>query len=429
MRAFYDTFKIEYGGCPPDCSACLEACVKERKEDMYGQGSIKPIHAPEVGFHGVTTCIQCSQPACKEVCPTGAIQKSEIDGVVRIEEKKCTGCSLCTLACPYGGIYYNTDRKKAFKCDTCGGEPKCVDACKYGILSFEKTRPVHGLLRQDDAFVPGVALCSGCSVELAIRFAMRIIGKEALLFTCPGCAPLLVGRFERVALCLMTNVASTMTGVKRYHRKMGRDVVTVAFAGDGATADVGFQSLSGAAERGENIIYICYDNEAYMNTGIQRSSTTPLRAWTTTTPLGKTRQGKQQPPKYLPLIMAFHGIPYTATATVGDLDDFAKKIIKAKEVKDGMSYIHLFCPCPTGWRFPTENSIEVSRKAVQTNYFPLWEAERGKFRLTHETRTPKSVQEFTNLMGRFSHLRKEDLDELQEMVDSRFAIIKGLARL
>ncbi len=429
MRAFYDTLKLEYGSCPPDCAACVEACVEERKEDMWGEGSIKLIHAPEFGFHGAITCIQCSQPACKEVCPTGAIQKSEIDGVVRIEKGKCVGCALCTLVCPYGGVYYNTVRNKAFKCDTCGGEPKCVDACEYGILSFTKTRQVCGYLCHEDVFVPGVALCPGCSVELAIRFAMKILGKEALLFTSPGCAPLLVGRFERVALCLMTNVASTMTGVKRYFRKVGRDVVTVAFAGDGTTCDVGFQPLSGAAERGENVIYICYDNEAYMNTGIQRSSTTPLRAWTTTTPLGKTRKGKQQAPKYLPLIMAFHGISYTATATVGYLDDFAQKITKAKEVKDGMSYIHLLSPCPTGWRFPTESTIEVSRKAVETNYFPLWEAERGKFRLTYQVRTPKPIQEFTKLMGRFSHLTEEDLVELQELVNSRFATIKGLAGL
>jgi phenylglyoxylate dehydrogenase beta subunit len=396
---------------------------------MCGIGGIKPIHIPKVNFHGVAICHQCSQPACEEICPAGAIKKSETDGVVRIEEEKCVGCALCTLACPYGGVDYSSARNKAFKCDTCGGEPKCVDACKHGVLSFMKSRSVYGALCQEDPFVPGVAMCSGCAAELAIRFAMRIIGEEALLFTSPGCAPLLVGRFERVAVTPMTNVASIMTGVKRYSRKMGRDVVTVAFTGDGAAADVGFQSLSGAAERGENIIYICYDNEAYMNTGIQRSSTTPFRAWTNTTPLGKIRQGKQQPPKYLPLIMAFHGIAYTATATVAYLDDMAQKIAKAKEVKDGMSYIHLFCPCPTGWRFPTASSIEVARKAVQTNYFPLWEAEKGKFRLTHQTRSSKPIEEFTKLMGRFSHLTEEDIEDLQEMVNSRFATIKGLADL
>jgi pyruvate/2-oxoacid:ferredoxin oxidoreductase beta subunit len=217
-----------------------------------------------------------------------------------------------------------------------------------------------------------------------------------------------------------------MTGVKRYYHKIGRDVKVVAFCGDGATADVGFQNVSGAAERGENLIYICYDNEAYMNTGIQRSGTTPQHTWTLTTPVGSTRRGKEQAAKYMPLIMALHGIPYVATAAISHLEDYAAKIAKAVEVKNGMAYIHLLSPCPAGWRAPIDMPIELSRMAVETNYFPLWEMEHGKYRLTHEVKKSKPIEEYTKLMGRFSHFTKEELEGLQQTVNSRFNFIKKL---
>jgi pyruvate/2-oxoacid:ferredoxin oxidoreductase beta subunit len=218
-----------------------------------------------------------------------------------------------------------------------------------------------------------------------------------------------------------------MSGVSAYFRKIGQKATCVAFCGDGLTCDVGFQPLSGAAERGENIIYICYDNEGYMNTGIQRSSTTPLSAWTTTTPLGKAAsEGKTMSAKNVPLIMAFHLIAYTATATLSHLDDFAKKLTRAKSVTEGMSYIHVLSPCPTGWGAPPEKSIDMCRMAVETNYFPLWEAEKGKFRLTYEVPNPKSIKEFTRMMKRFGHLADDDLKRLQKELNLRFNLIKGL---
>jgi len=231
------------------------------------------------------------------------------------------------------------------------------------------------------------------------------------------------------AFCLMTNVPSVMTGVKRYFQKKGKDVTCVAFVGDGATADIGFQPLSGAAERGENLIYVCYDNEGYMNTGIQRSSTTPYGGWTTTTPATGKGRGKQRTAKNIPLIMAAHGIPYVATASPGDLEDFARKLVKAKAVKDGLSYIHLFSPCPTGWRASPDRVIDICRMAVETNYFPLWEMEKGEYRLTRRVKKPKPIQEFTKLMGRFSHLQERDYEELQKIVDSRLKVIEGLVRI
>jgi len=226
----------------------------------------------------------------------------------------------------------------------------------------------------------------------------------------------------------MTGVASSATGLVRYYRKTGKDVNVVCFTGDGCAADVGFQPLTAAAERNENFIYICYDNEGYMNTGIQRSSTTPFGAATTTTPFGVARGGKETSAKDLPLIMAMHRVPYVATATLSHLEDFAKKLLKAAEKrKEGFAYIHVFSPCPVGWGIESDSAIQVCRMAVRTNYFPLWEAERGRFRLTHTVATPKPITEYTKLIRKFRHLTEEELARLQEEVNSNFAFLHHLA--
>ncbi|MBI4286435.1 MAG: 4Fe-4S dicluster domain-containing protein [Chloroflexi bacterium] len=436
MRAFFDTLKIDYGLCPPGCTLCEEACARGN-----GNGAepvrIAANHLPEVDFHNASVCHQCGQPRCLEICPVGAITKSDGTGVVHIDSEKCVGCSLCTLACPYGSIRYNVVEKKSYKCEQCDGEPRCVAACKHGVLSYLKNRNAASYIQCEDRVTPGNMLCVGCGAELALRFTFEVLGKDFILFNAPGCAFLGCGTmmpegmFAKVpmAFCLLTNVDALMTGVKRYYKNVGRDVRLVAFVGDGATADAGFQALSGAAERGENIIHICYDNEAYMNTGIQRSSTTPFQSWSTTTPVGRKIRGKQEPTKYMPLIMAFHGVPYVATASVAHLEDYARKLTKAMAVKDGMAYVHLFSPCPTGWRAPTESSVELSRMAVETNYFPLWEAEHGEFRLTHEPRLVRPVQDYTSLMGRFNHLKEDDLAEFQKTVDDRMALLKHLCAM
>jgi phenylglyoxylate dehydrogenase beta subunit len=227
----------------------------------------------------------------------------------------------------------------------------------------------------------------------------------------------------------MTSVPSTMTGVKRYYHKMGKDVRCVGFVGDGCAADVGFQPLTGAAERNENIIFICYDNEGYMNTGVQRSSTSPLLGWTTTTPTMGRRKGKKMHSKNVPLIMAAHGIPYVATAVVSHPEDFLRKLMKAKAVKDGMSYIHILSPCILGWGYAIPASLDVCRAAVETNYYPLWEYERGQYRITHEVKNPKPVSHYVKLLKKFAHLDEEDLEDLQRVVDQRFQQIRALTSL
>jgi pyruvate ferredoxin oxidoreductase beta subunit len=209
-------------------------------------------------------------------------------------------------------------------------------------------------------------------------------------------------------------------------RKMN-DVTVVGWAGDGGTADIGIQALSGAAERGTNFIYICYDNEAYGNTGMQRSGLTPYGAWTTTTPSGKRERKKD-----MPMIMAAHKIPYVATACTSFPLDFVNKVRKAKDIQ-GTKYIHLLAPCPTGWRCDTSKTIEMGRLAVQTGLFVLFEVENGKFKLSSpsdrlvDKSKRKSVKEYFSGQGRFSSLTGEDLAKIEKWVDEDWDQYRKLA--
>jgi len=298
----------------------------------------------------------------------------------------------------------------------------------------KKSRVFDYFQEKEEQYAGGVSTCAGCPLELTLRFVPKVLGKDILIVGCPCCAaPVLygqnVGTWHRLAYysTLMTGVASSATGIARYYQKIGKDATIVCYTGDGCAADIGFQPLSGAAERDEKIIYICYDNEGYMNTGVQRSSTTPLGAATTTTPVGAASRGKSTVPKNVPLLMAMHDAAYVATATLSHLEDFAKKLVKAKEKKnEGFVYIHVFSPCPVGWRIESDSSIQVCRMAVRTNYFPLWEAERGKFRLTHEVANPRPIQEFTKLIRKFAHMKEAEMGNLQQVVNEKYAFIKAL---
>ncbi len=301
----------------------------------------------------------------------------------------------------------------------------------------QKPKIFNYFTEKDDQFSGGLSWCAGCTLELTARFIPKVLGRDIVLVGCPSCSAVVLygqntGAWHRLAYysCLMTGVASSATGISRYLRRVGKDATVVCFTGDGCAADVGFQPLSGAAERNEHLIYICYDNEGYMNTGYQRSSTTPLFASTSTTPVGTAGKGKLTPAKNVPLLMALHGIPYVATATLSNLEDFAKKLLKAKKkISEGFAYIHVFAPCVMGWRFDSSLSIEVCRTAVRTNYFPLWEAEGGKFRLTHEVANPRPVQELTRLVRKFAHLKEADLHRMQQIVDEKYAFLKALCAI
>lgn len=427
MPTAYDTLKIERNKCPAECRRCEEACAQARGGGVLDLSRIKT-DAPQGDFHNAWTCVQCSEPMCLEACSAGAIEKNPDDGIVRVDESECISCELCIEACPYGGIYFDPETQIAFKCDRCDGNPKCVEACPYGILTYVKNSPALSYLDEEDYVAPGISACPGCLAELALRFSLRILGKNTITFGAPGCAVAWFHGYENragtsIAHCytLLTNVASTMSGVWRHFKKQGRDDVNVvAYVGDGATVDIGFQALSGAAERGEKLIYICYDNEGYMNTGVQRSGSTSYGSRTATTPVGSVSRGKERNSKYMPLLMLFHDIPYVATASIAYPEDYAQKLVKAMSVKDGLSYIHLFLPCLTGWGFPQEQGLDISRLAVETNHFPLWEAVDGKVRITYPVANRKPIQEYTKQIGKYSHLTPQDLEQIQAMVDERY---------
>ena len=215
------------------------------------------------------------------------------------------------------------------------------------------------------------------------------------------------------------NAGAVASGVESALRIQGKDDVNVvAFGGDGGTVDIGLQSLSGAMERGHNFTYICYDNEAYMNTGIQRSGATPYGASTTTSPVGKDSFGENKPKKNMPMIMAAHGIPYVATASISYPEDFMKKVKKAAEV-DGPAYIHLNQPCTTGWGYPSSKTIEMGRLAVETGSWILYEIENGEFNVTYRPSERKPVSEYLKPQKRFRHLTEDHIEEIQKLVDSQ----------
>jgi pyruvate/2-oxoacid:ferredoxin oxidoreductase beta subunit len=292
-------------------------------------------------------------------------------------------------------------------------------------------------LKYDDPFSKGVSFCPGCGLELLLRFIPRVLGNDIIITGTPSCsAPVLLGQNKQswhtlsYFGTLMTGAAANATGLVRYYKKAGIDNTVVCFNGDGTANDIGFGNLSGAAERNEPFIYICYDNEGYMNTGIQKSGTTPYGATTTTTPYGTVHKGKNLRRMNLGVKMAMNKIPYTATATLSDLEDLAKKLLKAKKAKErGFCFLHVFAPCPTGWGANPADTIEICRQAVKTNYFPLWEAENGKIRMTKTVKKPKPVGSYTKLMKKFNHMTDADLQILQDDVEYETCLLGGLSVL
>ncbi len=272
---------------------------------------------------------------------------------------------------------------------------------------------------------------------MTLRLVLKILGPETILAIPPGCMGgvgvvgwgATTGVRVPVFFPLLDNTASMLAGIKLMYSRRGRDVNVVAFAGDGATVDAGFQSLSGAAERGDSIIYICYDNEGYMNTGFQRSGSTAKGSWTSTTPVGGARAGKSQDKKDMPMVMAMHDIPYVATASPAFTADLVRKVEKAMTLKSGLAYLHVLNPCSNGWGFPAQKSIEIARLSVLTRYFPLYEVEDGRFRITVDPPKPRPVADFVRSMKKFSHFGEEDIARLQRLVDDKWRRLHALTRV
>jgi pyruvate ferredoxin oxidoreductase beta subunit len=267
----------------------------------------------------------------------------------------------------------------------------------------------------------GVSACAGCGLELVIRNVLDVVGEDTLIVVPPGCVALFFGLGDETHLKLggfqgnLENTAAYAAGIKAGLEVQGNNHTTVlAFAGDGATVDIGIQSLSGMIERGDKVLYVCYDNEAYMNTGIQGSSSTPLGASTTTTP-----SGKGTPRKDLIQIVIAHGIPYAATASLANLPDLRRKVKKAMET-DGPAVLHIHTPCPTGWAFHSSKTIEVSKSAINTGAWLLYEYENGVTTVNYRPKALKPVEEYIKLQGRFKGLSKSDIDDIKQSIENRF---------
>jgi len=286
----------------------------------------------------------------------------------------------------------------------------------------------------EEYFLPGNACCAGCGLEIALRWAMKALGPNTALVTPACCLNVVIGLYPKTAPTFpFINMAfaagaAAATGFDaafkakayRYPDQVWKDMTTLVFAGDGGTTDIGIQGLSGAAERNSNFIYTCYDNEAYMNTGIQRSSSTPHGAITTTTTFGKERYKKN-----LPAIMAAHEIPYVATCSISEPMDLYEKFKKAKSIK-GCKYIQIFAPCPPGWGYLSEDTIEMARLAVKTGLWILYENENGIITLSKKSKllTDPSkrlpIIEYVSKQKRFAGLSEKTLIEIQERIDSEW---------
>lgn len=273
---------------------------------------------------------------------------------------------------------------------------------------------------EEEYLMSGHLACSGCGATIGMRYALKALGEDTVVVIPASCWSVIAGVFPYDSLKVpvyhvaFETAASSATGVKAGLEMKGDMTTTVlAWAGDGGTFDIGLQALSGAAERNEDLIYVCYDNEAYMNTGIQRSSATPFLTWTTTTPVHQT---KEEAKKNIMEIMAAHHIPYAATASVAYPEDFFSKIKKAKGM-EGFKFIHILSTCPTGWRLPTQLSIKAARLAVLTRVFPLYEIEYGERYTLNLKPEFHPVKEYLKLQGRFSHLDDSQIEVIQGNVE------------
>jgi pyruvate ferredoxin oxidoreductase beta subunit len=306
-----------------------------------------------------------------------------------------------------------------------GGESMAETTKK--VLKPLKNFPTEEYIR------PGHRACQGCAEVLAVRHVLKAIGPDMVLAMATGCmeiisspyplsswaVPWIHVAFENAA-AVASGVESGLKALRRKGRVPDKDVTVVAMAGDGGTADIGFQALSGMLERGHRVIYVCVDNEAYMNTGVQRSSSTPFGASTTTSPAGKVHPAGQMTwKKDMTALAAAHGIPYTATACPSYYTDLMKKVQKAKAV-DGPSYLHILSVCATGWRIPPAKSIEYGKLAVDCGIFPLYEVENGIWKLNRKPKSLIPVTDYFAGQGRYRHLDDKLVSLIQDRINQRW---------
>jgi pyruvate/2-oxoacid:ferredoxin oxidoreductase beta subunit len=294
------------------------------------------------------------------------------------------------------------------------------------------------VVSEEPLLFPGHAACAGCGPAINVRHVLGALtaatpGRRIVLVIPASCWTIIAGAWPvnafgaSVYLTPFASAAAEASAIKAALELRGEvETHVVVWGGDGSTNDIGFSTVSAAAERNEDLIYVLNDNEAYMNTGVQKSGATPEGAWTTTTPVAAPREGTK---KDVDRIMAAHGIPYVASLAAGSvpqLKDFRAKVTRAAEIH-GFRFLHVLGPCPPGWRYPTEQSVEIARRAVESRYFPLLEVDGGRWRITYRPKHPLAVSEFLSTQGRFAHLSEEQIALVQGHIDERWDLLERLA--
>ena len=276
---------------------------------------------------------------------------------------------------------------------------------------------------------PGHRGCAGCCDAMAANFVLEAVGDDAIVVSPTGCLEVMTTPYPETSWevpwihSLFENAAAVASGVDAALKAMGRkgNTKVVAIGGDGATLDIGMQAISGAFERGDDITYVCVDNEAYMNTGVQRSGATPYGASTTTSPAGKQSFGNPRPKKNMPAILVAHDSPYVATTSIAYPKDMIRKVKKAVDI-EGPTYVHAHAPCTTGWKFDTSKTVEVGKLAVETALWPMYEMENGELTNIRKVKNRKPVEDYLRSQGRFKHLftmdgGKDEIAKIQAIAD------------
>lgn len=302
-------------------------------------------------------------------------------------------------------------------------------------------------LPREEYFGPGQLTCAGCGPSIAVRWILKAAGKDTIVVNATGCIEVTTTQYPYTAWGLpyihvaFENSAAVASGIESAIKVMNKKGLisekpkVIAIAGDGGTYDIGLQSLSGMLERGHKVLYILYDNEAYMNTGIQRSGGTPHFAWTTTSPVGEVQKGKQQLKKDIFSIVIAHKVPYAATASIAYPIDLANKVKTALEyTEEGPTFLHVIAPCPPGWKYEEKLTVDLARLAVETGYFPLMEWDHSKLRLNPpsdrlvDKRNRRPLIEFLKPQGRFSHMTEADIKEMEKEIDAYWDYIVRLMK-
>ncbi|NLG65558.1 MAG: 4Fe-4S binding protein, partial [Actinobacteria bacterium] len=393
----------------------------------------------------VRVCRDVAGPACYDFRGRGFLMEVDTPYGESLQLAKCITCGRCVSSCPTGALTFNERELRSYRVDEsrCIMCHTCVDVCPAeAVLDtrvFEEAREQwHSLLETSNQLAGGHRMCAGCGAPIVVRQVLMGTQDPVVVAAATGCLEVSTtiypytswtGSYIHTAF---ENAAATLSGVEtafRSLKKQGKledNVKFLAFGGDGGTYDIGLQSLSGAMERGHKMLYVCYDNGAYMNTGFQRSGATPPGAWTTTSPVGKAHAGKEQLRKDLTAIMIAHGLPYVAQASPHDPRDLVRKAAKALAT-DGPTFLNVLSPCPRGWRSDGAQSIALAREAVNTCYWPLFEVEDGQYRITYMPKEKLPLKPWLKKQGRFAHMFKPGnewmLENTQAWVDHQWQLL------